>query len=571
MRSVLELLDLPYTFWQLRPLTEEQFRSEAADRGVVLFPRQMEGLHRLRLLTPFLRVRRDGRSIAAAARRADPFRWEDAHWMPTRRFDLLEARNAGRLHDPVNEHFIARGRLQRGVGDVTYRSSEYLYSHHQLLALPILRAAMPYLSYGATGEVEGFSRVQTPVADSWRAQAEWLHPRLVALSALEPIYYPQIVRRIRYNGDELERYEAWHRDLRPRAMLNWLGVDAAWVKETAGQLLGEADGFDPLGRWSELVREAEPASWEPLEGEARSAVDLRIGAEILLRYYDRLVKGRIAPKIKPPPRRHRDDFSGRLKPQGGLDGTLASFGLSPHPRLVLVVEGETELLVFPRLMELFAVRRDRDFIAIENAQGVGRDLSTLIAYAVAPQTERDEGGRYLRLHRPLTRLLAVMDAEGKYATKRGREERRQAWIDRILRTLPKENRTEAVRESIDRLVAVETWDAKGQSFEFAHFTDRQLALATAQIDRRESLSLHKRIDIAGSIRGSRGKLDPLLGKASKIDLADALWPALQMKIARAEQHGTESRIPVVRVLDRAIELAHELPRHNVVIPLERQK
>lgn len=570
MRSVLELLDLPYSFWQLRPLTEEQFRGEAKDRDVVLFPRQMEGLHRLRLLTPLLRVRRDGRPIAAAARRGDPDRWEAAHWEPTGRFDLLEAREAGRLYDPAHEHFIARRRLRHEVGDVTYRSSEYLYSHHQLLALPILRAALPNLSYGATGEVDGFGDVEPAYSGYWRGQAEWLHPRLVALSALEPLYHHQIVRRIRYNGDELERYEAWRRDLRPGAMLEWLGVDAAWIKESAGQLLREADGFDPLGGWSDLVREAEPASWERLEGEARSAVDLRIGAEIFLRYYDRLVRGRLAPKIEPPPRRHRDDFSGRLKPQGSLDRTLATFGLSPHPRLVLVVEGETELLLFPRLMELSAVRKDRDFIAVENAQGVGRDISALIAYAVAPQTERDESDRYLRLLKPLTRLLAVMDAEGKYATKKGREERRQIWIDRILATLPKEHRTPTVRDSVDRLVAVETWDGKGQSFEFAHFTDRQLALATAQVDRRENLSLQKRIEMAGGIRASSGSLDPLLARASKIELADALWPVLRARIERAEGRGTERRIPIVRVLDRAIELAHELPRRNVVIPLQRQ-
>lgn len=352
-------------------------------------------------------------------------------------------------------------------------------------------------------------------------------------------------------------------------MLDWLEVDADWIKESAAQFLREADGFDPLGQWLELVREAEPTSWERLKGEARNAVDLRIGAEILLRYHDRLVRGRLAPKIKPPPPQHRDDFSGRLKSQGSLDLALASFGLSPHPRLILVVEGETEFLLFARLMELFKVRMDRDFIAIENAQGVGREISALIAYAVAPQTHQDERGRYLRVLKPLTRLLAVMDAEGKYSTEEGREERRQAWIKRILDTLPKEHRTSEVRDSIGRLVAVETWDKKGQSFEFAHFTDRQLALATAKIDQRKGLSLKKRVEIAGSIRANGGNLTPLLDRTSKVDLANTLWPVLRQKIRRAEGHGTERRIPIIRILGRALDLAHELPRRNVVIPLKR--
>lgn len=434
MRSALHLLDLPYAFWQLPLLTEEQFRREAKARGIDLSEQRFEDFHRLRVLTPFLRVSRDGRAIAAAARRNDPDIWERARWQPTQRADLLEAHEVGRLHDPVAEHFISRQRLRKRVGEVSYRSSEYLYSHHQLMVLPVLGSTIPHLRYSKDGRVNGFE-VDRAISDHWQGCAKWLHPRLIALSALEPVYYPHIIRRIRYNGDELVRYNTWRKDLRPRAMLDWLEVEPTWIKDSAGALLDQADRLDPLGRWSELVREADPGRWEWLQGEARSAIDLRIGAEILLCYYDRLARGRIAPKIKPPLERWQDRFSGRLKPRGGLDQILTNFDLLPHPRLVFVVEGETELLLFPRLMELLGIRKDRDFIAIENAQGVGRDISALIAYAVAPQTERNGSGRYLRPLKPLTRLLAVMDAEGKYATPEGREERKRVWVDRILQTL----------------------------------------------------------------------------------------------------------------------------------------
>jgi len=57
---------------------------------------------------------------------------------------------------------------------------------------------------------------------------------------------------------------------------------------------------------------------------------------------------------------------------------------------------------------------NREFIAIENARGVDRDLSTLVAFAISPQVEIEEGRRYLRLETPPTRLLAVMDPEGRY-------------------------------------------------------------------------------------------------------------------------------------------------------------
>ena len=567
MRSVLELLDQPFSFWQLRLLTEDQFCRAAKDRGVVLFPREVEGFHRLRLLNPLLRVRRDGRMIAAMARRGDPHVWEAAGWYSTRRADLLEVRNVGRLSDPAMEPFMARRRLDRTVGDVAYRSSAYLYSHHQLLALPILRAALPHLRYGPNGEVVGFNDIHPVNVGYWRQQADRLRSLVVALSALEPIYYPPIIRRIRYNGDELEHYERWRRDLEAGAMLEWLGVDAAWIRKSARDLLSQADGIDPLGRWVDLVRESDPARWEWLEGEARSALDLRIGAEIFLSYYDKLVDGGLAASIEEPPPRTGGEFSGRLKPRGGLDQTLTEFGLSPHPHLVLLVEGDTELLLFPYVLEHFGIRRDRDFIAVENAQGVGRDISALIAYAVAPLTERNKESRYLRLLRPPTRLLAIMDPEGKFATEEGRQKRREVWIDRILATLPSEHRTLAVRESVEVLVTVETWESKGQSFEFANFTDRQLAVASAQVDSSGQFSIDKRIEIAKSIRASRGSLEPLLGGASKVELAEALWPTLKRKIELAERRQTAHRIPIVRVVDRASALARELPRRNLVIPL----
>jgi hypothetical protein len=568
MKSVLDLLDLPFSFWQLRPLTEQQFRTEAKERGVYLPAQQMEALHRLRLLVPIFRVARDGRAIAALARRGDPFIWEAAHWQPTTRVDLINARDSGRLHDPRQEHFVARRRLRRQIGEFTYDASEYLYSHHQLLALPVVRAALPHITFAPDGQADGYGDLYPAFSGHWRSRADRLYPRLVAISALEPLYHPEIMRNVRYNGDELEEYEDWRRGLRPRALLDWLEVDAAWLMDSARHLLEEASGFDPLGGWSTLLGDADPDSWEKLRDQARSAVDLRIGAEILLRYYERLANGRMAPSIRPPGPRERDPLADRLRPRGRLDSTLAQFGLSPHPRLVLVVEGETEMLILPRVMAHFRVSLDREFISIENARGVGRDLSALVAYAVAPPTEREESGRYLRPLRPLTRFLVVADAEGKYATETDRERRRQVWIEGILTTLPTVDRTAAVRDAVERLVAVATWDRKGQSFEFANFTDRQLALASAKVDPRTKLSEKKRVAMAAGIRASRGSIAPLLGGASKIALAETLWPVLEAKMRLAQKRGTQLNIPVVAVVDRAVTLAHELPRKNVVIPLQ---
>lgn len=471
MRSPAELIELPYAFTQLRPLMPSQFIREARNRGVSLTDARLEGLHRARILTPLLRVRRDGRLIARLARSGDVRARQVAHWHPTDRVDLIEASERGLLFDPVAEPFVARRRLRRQAGAIEYSASEYVYSLHQVLMLPTIKAALPHLKYHG----DRTNRVATlDVNRHWRSWAQRRESEIrdivVAVSALEPVYYPDIIRSLRLPAQEdFGRYDRWRRRLPLLATREWLGVDADWIREAGRALLSLADSIDPLGDWLQLVREADPDRWTRLKGEARNAMDFRIAAEILLRYYDDLVRGRRARPIKAPTGRWRGywEFDGRLKARRGLDELLTDFGLSPHPSLILVVEGETELLLFPRLMDLFGIRRDEDFMRIQNMQGVGRDLTTLVSFAVAPRTVPDEHGRYLRPLRPLTRILVVTDAEGPMTTQQQRNERRRVWVERILWELPREHRTESVRESLERLVYVDTWKRCGLSFEFA--------------------------------------------------------------------------------------------------------
>lgn len=227
-------------------------------------------------------------------------------------------------------------------------------------------------------------------------------------------------------------------------------------------------------------------------------------------------------------------------------------------------------------MRALGLPTDDDFIAIEDAGGVDRDLSPLVAYAVAPrivpESGDQSGGRYVRLQRPPTRLLVVFDAEGHFATAADRRERHELCVDRLMRTLPPELQTAVVRQQLGRLVTVTTWTRTGTSFEFAHFTDPEIAAASAQLDRRQRQPTYaKRLAVIAKIRAARGNLDELLGPISKVALADELWPVLEVKIERALERRTERRIPIVRVVDQAAALAYELPRRNLVIALERQR
>jgi len=76
-------------------------------------------------------------------------------------------------------------------------------------------------------------------------------------------------------------------------------------------------------------------------------MDMRLPGEILLLYYDRLVRESIATALPTPPRT-ATPYDLRLKRRRPLDALLTEFGLSPHPHLILIVEGASPSACFCR-------------------------------------------------------------------------------------------------------------------------------------------------------------------------------------------------------------------------------
>jgi hypothetical protein len=257
---------------------------------------------------------------------------------------------------------------------------------------------------------------------------------------------------------------------------------------------------------------------------------------------------------------------GHRKPRR-LDPVLTEFGISPHPRLIVVLEGATEMRFWRHLVSYRGIPADEEVISLVDAHGVGTDLGLLLAHN-APRGALAQPEGYLLLTRPLTRFLFVSDPERPMATPARREARRQAWLDRLLETFEAQHRTHAVRDQLESIIQVETWNTKGESFEFAHFTDRQIAEAFHTLPGRHT---RKAIDelagVVASLRTQRANLETINQRVSKVELADALWPVMERRLDRAHLRGNVSRAPIVRILDLALELAFELPRRGIAITL----
>src|SRR4051794_32512400 len=91
MRSTVDLVKLPYALAVRRLMTPDAFLTGLRHRGVSLSVEGLEGLHRLRLVEPFFRVRRDGHEIAVAQRSRERDAYSIAHWQHTSRRDIEEA------------------------------------------------------------------------------------------------------------------------------------------------------------------------------------------------------------------------------------------------------------------------------------------------------------------------------------------------------------------------------------------------------------------------------------------------------------------------------------------------
>ena len=75
------------------------------------------------------------------------------------------------------------------------------------------------------------------------------------------------------------------------------------------------------------------------------------------------------------------------------------------------LEGQTEMMVVPKVLRFFGVPTDTHWIRLVNSGGVRANLKLLARYAAEPLLGADFGTAVM-LDRPITRFLVFTDAEG---------------------------------------------------------------------------------------------------------------------------------------------------------------
>ena len=450
--DVLETLARAWVFTSTRPYSTVDVISEAKRRGVMLDAALLRELYRRRFMTPLAEV--------VSRRVTEP---RDVTLQPrptgTRQSQVQSALQHGRIRDLTTSPFRPRTRFDRGrIGDPRGWWNGLVYSRWQLLALADIR---PYLErQRRTGTYERPIVRVPPPGDFLPIYQEWTHAALI-LTALEARYLPLARPRwIRITNADIEEWEQYRDSFDPKLAIDAFGITSSEVRARAEGMLSRAKVLDPLGTWSLLVRRALPKAWETLSGDALMAHELRLAAEILLLFYEDLASAGVADPLPTIDHHWHHPLLDRIsdRSDGPLDRLLAAKGISPHPGVVLIVEGETEFRMVGRIRDHLGLGRDPDTLQVVCMRSADRQLPLLAAATAAPILGERRGDAFDMI-RPPTRLVIAIDPDDLWDTDRKIAKQKRLIVEEIAKVTRAQGAIIDADE-LDRFVEVYTWDER---------------------------------------------------------------------------------------------------------------
>lgn len=555
-RSSLVAASMPWAFTQRHPLSTDEFIHEADRRGADLDLSTLRELYRHKLLIPFVAI--SDRRVGSPAPPSEP----EPSAMGTRLTELRAARDSGRMQDLAEIPFRPRLPFEQGHKPPHLWWNGLLYSWYQLLILPRLQAI---LSQCRRRYSEERLMALLPAPDSFLVGDGARFRRIaIATTALEARYLPVLedhgwIQLINAQPDEWRQY----RDrFDATTVCERLTYTAAAAREDAEWLLVLAHSIDPVGSsWSQLMRWAPRDSRKELKNAALSAVDLREAAEVLLLFYQDLTSQGQAEPLPADVGQWRGwhPLQERLihRPRS-LDQELMQLGISPHPRVVLAVEGDTEEIHVPKVWKSLNYPKAPELVRILNLGGADHDLQKVAVLAAAPLVgERAEGQDFWWLIKPPTQLLVAVDPDQRYSTPEKVVAVRTKVLNEIKEVL-KAQGAKTADEELDQLVEIRTWSER--CYEFAHFTDEELADGIVAIhDTINGITREELVASLAKHRKQRKDVKEVWSlwdyKPSKRKLAEALWPVLEQKIERARLDSTAPVPEIVEVVQQAYLIA----------------
>ncbi|MBI4527368.1 MAG: hypothetical protein HY695_26535 [Deltaproteobacteria bacterium] len=256
----------------------------------------------------------------------------------------------------------------------------------------------------------------------------------------------------------------------PKLELSKLGIEPKRLRDLQRGLAGETQHIDPLADWYSIVQFVALERKKRLKGKALLAQWFYAMEKMLRLFYEDLTDHKL-----PPPdddyHRWKERYYGQGVPERELEFLeyLANeYHLNPRPRVILVVEGESEFDQIPRIAdELLGYPLERVGIRLELLRG--------ITEFTGGKADYKRGGRLARFidyhHQLQTIVYVILDNEGKS----------QKVKERLIAARSKYPQS---RRHITKEDYVFLWE---RNFEFDNFSDSEIASALSELAGRSGL------------------------------------------------------------------------------------
>lgn len=537
--SSLALFRIPFIFSQDELLTSEEFIKQSRDRSHHVALSDLQRFYELNLLKPLFRVG-DETVSSNRVETKDAFSFRSkAH--------VFESVQNGKVSDCEKEPHNHDYPFLRPPDELRPEWwNGYLYSSWQLLGVP---RAIYLMEIHNRQHQDGIHL----------SKGDRLRQSHVALSALASLYLPRIVGSISFPDisnestllDFLDKIEV-------KKLLEVVGFSPNDLAPMGEQLLADAHMKDPMIGWWPIIRHSNYSGWKRIKGQSLHCLWQRIAAEIFLKAHEDLVKlGHLdpLPDVRQSSIWHslQDRITHGRESQKSLEENLAEFGISPHARVILLLEGETESLHMNHLLTHIGLN-DANKVRIQIAGGTKTSTKLLSQFAIAPKQGRKLGGHTLML--PPTALIIAMDPENGWGTESGIQKKVEKIRTAIMEEL-KRNGSSITEREFSQLVTTYVWP--NGTYELSNFTDVELMEALIALTKSRNpefeISEQWSAGILKAIKEARieqcdlsKKLGPLKVSFDKIEIAKLLIPTIMKKVDEPLE-GNSQRIPVLQLLE----------------------
>ena len=308
-------------------------------------------------------------------------------------------------------------------------------------------------------------------------------------------------------------YERWY-DLQkriiPKEIVRALGLEAKDIDDYRGSIGGYGRSIDPLNDWYDLIKYITYGKRQKLKGKALLAQDFYLISDMLALLLEdltgekQLETGSLDDTMRGRGKARVYDKELNYVDRDVLIKLLREYGINPRPRLVLIVEGDTEEVAFPIIANAMGIPLERYGIQIINIQGVDKHPRELIVHHSIPD-----------IYPERTKVFLIFDKEGnkgswieKFIKNPNKEI--EGMMEDVLRSIKqKKKNTSAKTEEIfhKHTVNYKIWD---NSFEYDNFSDEELSRELNRYGEKYGHSLGVTTDEIKDCRERKRNLDKFI-------------------------------------------------------------